>query len=685
MSKKLLSWLLLCCMLVTVFPLTVLSVDTQTDAVTAVTDSEEAEEKKEFTVTFITDGKTKKVTVAAGETVAKPKDPKKGGLFNDFAGWTTSVDGGTAFDFDTPITGDVTLYAHWGVLNTREISQWEMMLEETQKKEDEKVEESSQTHTLRVKFVDKETGVQIPLEQLFGSNGVWVPQFFLTNEKIHINGVSPVTVQAVADFNTEEMVFAGLQASPDYFLWIHQEVYGYEICDGIQTHYFSAPESPDDYIIIDRNKTITFELEKSSSIGNENTLRVRFVDSATYEELSLTDIFAPSESDIANGYLYNSSYIGLSNKDDSYKAGGFLYEHSTSPDAIQIDGNEIIFKNVPSADDYYVHFDASFVGYALQDCEDLGNYWSYGYFDITDNTAISIPLDKTYLIVGDTIVTTENCIDILGDGTAKFEYEYSTLTLTNANISADYVISTNMEKLNLHIPEGSVSTLTIVPDEYRDYAAAIEAERDLYISGGGELIIKGNKGVYAINEGYYSWYATHVLDIYDVIITMDSSNTIGIQGGDITISNAGIYAPKAEDYGHLIVGASIDISNSDIDMVSHGGNLIWSRGGDINISNSTVNLIGNSSYCIFAEGGNVSIVKSDISIKLEQTESIDPTYDRYLLAATKNMTIDPTLEISDGAGNLIELYEMLYDGESCGWSLRYPTGKYPANVSIKVK
>ncbi len=147
MGKRLLCWLLLCCMLVTVFPQAVMAVDTETDTVAVSTDSDEPEEPKEYTVTFIANGKTQTVTVKEGETVPKPKDPKKGGLFSDFAGWSVSADGGTAFDFDTPVTGDVTLYAHWGVLNTREISQWEMMLEETQKKEDEKVEEDVPDNT----------------------------------------------------------------------------------------------------------------------------------------------------------------------------------------------------------------------------------------------------------------------------------------------------------------------------------------------------------------------------------------------------------------------------------------------------------------------------------------------------------------------------------------------------------
>ena len=66
-----------------------------------------------YTVKFSTDGGTeiKEQTVLAGNKAAKPADPEKDG--NEFSGWYQDATFSVAFDFDTPITADTTLYAMW--------------------------------------------------------------------------------------------------------------------------------------------------------------------------------------------------------------------------------------------------------------------------------------------------------------------------------------------------------------------------------------------------------------------------------------------------------------------------------------------------------------------------------------------------------------------------------------------
>jgi uncharacterized repeat protein (TIGR02543 family) len=68
------------------------------------------EEPQTYAVTFNADNGTENSIkiVTKGEKVEKPADPKKDGY--KFIGW---FDGETEFDFDTPITGDLTLIAHW--------------------------------------------------------------------------------------------------------------------------------------------------------------------------------------------------------------------------------------------------------------------------------------------------------------------------------------------------------------------------------------------------------------------------------------------------------------------------------------------------------------------------------------------------------------------------------------------
>ena len=66
--------------------------------------------KNVFDVTFNSDGGTavEPQRVVDGEKAIRPADPTKDGY--TFAGWYL---GDTAYDFDTPVTGNITLVAHW--------------------------------------------------------------------------------------------------------------------------------------------------------------------------------------------------------------------------------------------------------------------------------------------------------------------------------------------------------------------------------------------------------------------------------------------------------------------------------------------------------------------------------------------------------------------------------------------
>lgn len=49
--------------------------------------------------------------IKEGETVSEPEDPKRDGY--EFQHWSTEKSGATVYDFDTPVTADLTLYASW--------------------------------------------------------------------------------------------------------------------------------------------------------------------------------------------------------------------------------------------------------------------------------------------------------------------------------------------------------------------------------------------------------------------------------------------------------------------------------------------------------------------------------------------------------------------------------------------
>jgi len=70
---------------------------------------------KTFTVTFNTNGggsAVDPITVESGSVINKPADPTKTGYDSNFTGWYEQ-NRTNAFDFNTPITADITLYAKW--------------------------------------------------------------------------------------------------------------------------------------------------------------------------------------------------------------------------------------------------------------------------------------------------------------------------------------------------------------------------------------------------------------------------------------------------------------------------------------------------------------------------------------------------------------------------------------------
>lgn len=75
-----------------------------------------------YTVTFDYNygdkGTYKTVTVKAGDVAAQPAAPTRSGY--SFCGWYTKATGGEKYDFDTTVTADLTLYAHWSKSTTAE-------------------------------------------------------------------------------------------------------------------------------------------------------------------------------------------------------------------------------------------------------------------------------------------------------------------------------------------------------------------------------------------------------------------------------------------------------------------------------------------------------------------------------------------------------------------------------------
>lgn len=63
------------------------------------------------TVSFVSGSDVNTVTVGSGDTVPEPAAPVREGYV--FGGWYSDEGFGTAYDFDSPVSGDISVYAEW--------------------------------------------------------------------------------------------------------------------------------------------------------------------------------------------------------------------------------------------------------------------------------------------------------------------------------------------------------------------------------------------------------------------------------------------------------------------------------------------------------------------------------------------------------------------------------------------
>ena len=89
-----------------------IAADTVGDIALKATWTKKAEPVANHTVTFVDGlGNKKTQTVTDGDKAVAPTDPKHDGW--EFLGWYTSKDFKELYDFDAPVTGDLTLYGGW--------------------------------------------------------------------------------------------------------------------------------------------------------------------------------------------------------------------------------------------------------------------------------------------------------------------------------------------------------------------------------------------------------------------------------------------------------------------------------------------------------------------------------------------------------------------------------------------
>lgn len=303
------------------------------------------------------------------------------------------------------------------------------------------------------------------------------------------------------------------------------------------------------------------------------TMRIRFVDSDTKKVLKISDVIPDNFALLSIGH--------------TSQASDFLYSYLNPPEGFTIENDtDFVFPEIPviTAPGNY-----TFTIKYFSDTYFLPGY--YGDYTIdsfkTSSSAaewsIDVPVMQKKLIVGDVRVTPDNAADILGDGTAKYDYTTNTLTLTNATITAYDVIYAQLDSLHVVIPENTTTILHSLLEHNDDWGDmegdVISQIGGLYISGGGTLSMRGSKGLTKFGRDVTTRFCA-----FADYIRMD---------------NITIEVDEYIDGGFYCEPGDIELKNTHITFSSLNYNLLFSCG-DITISDSVINCLSGEYLSIHA-------------------------------------------------------------------------------------
>ena len=303
------------------------------------------------------------------------------------------------------------------------------------------------------------------------------------------------------------------------------------------------------------------------------TMRIRFVDSDTKKVLKISEVIPDNFALLSIGH--------------TSQASDFLYSYINPPKGFTIEnGTDFVFPEIPvitAPGNYIFKIKYNSDTYFLP-----GYYGDYTIdsFKTSSSAAewsIDVPVMQKKLIVGDVCVTPDNAADILGDGTAKYDYTTNTLTLTNATITAYDVIYAQLDSLHVVIPENTTTILHSLLEHNDDWGDmegdVISQIGGLYISGGGTLSMRGSKGLTKFGRDVTTRFCA-----FADYIRMD---------------NITIEVDEYIDGGFYCEPGDIELKNTHITFSSLNYNLLFSCG-DITISDSVINCLSGEYLSIHA-------------------------------------------------------------------------------------
>lgn len=278
------------------------------------------------------------------------------------------------------------------------------------------------------------------------------------------------------------------------------------------------------YPMLDVGMAARAAYEGRETQPESGTVTLAFYDQSTRKPIPVSAIF------------YDDSWLSLSNMDAGEIIISGRFCQAGEPGCFEVgeDGCSLVFRGVTPGE----------IGFAFQ-----------GYtrdYLLTDSAAqlvlpiLTVPaehgvtaavyLEPLRIVVGDVPVTRENAADILGDGTASYDFDRNILTLANANITAVQPIYTN-DDLNLQLPAGTTSCLTLaeggtaVISSANSDIIAVEAPDT---AGRPKLILAGNgeDESWGVRSTGYSLFVSGIaLEIGGVTHALESAWDISVLSG----------------------------------------------------------------------------------------------------------------------------------------------------------
>lgn len=235
---------------------------------------------------------------------------------------------------------------------------------------------------------------------------------------------------------------------------------------------------------------------------------------------------------------------------------------------------------------------------------------------------------------GEDIIQAENNTVTCGEGTAVYEPDSQTLTLTNATI-------TNGNSISRAIDVSNYMDLKIVLIGENTISGS---SNGFYAGSNGDILFTGTGKLSITSSGYAPFVSNS--DVIVDGVTIEVSNTIdgAVQvNGTLTIQNTAFIEANGLYYG--IQSASLSVTDSTVTATSSydNCNAIYATSGDLSIINSSVTATNTSREAlptIYAEG-DITISNSRVVATCNATDAVS-----YGINSAGTISINGTSDVT---------------------------------------